>query len=115
MVLVFGGRLGIWTFDARFQIDDRNLVVGNGLFRIGRIYLGRGGYDRKTFIGRNRDARGWPDDARGHVDFSKELRWRNIQIDDGDSVRRRIGLRQAAEEFEHVGAFHRAPITSCIE
>src|SRR5262249_61451857 len=45
------------------EVDHRELVVGHGLLRIGRIDLGCPGDERETLVARNRYARRWADNA----------------------------------------------------
>ena len=53
--------------------------------------LGCRGHEREAFIGRDCDARRRSDDACRRVDLGDQFRRRNMEIDNGDRVRRRIG------------------------
>ena len=72
------------------EIDHRELVVGDGLLRIGRIDFGCPGDERETLIARNRHAGRWADHAGRGRDLGEDLGWRRIEINDGDGIGWRI-------------------------
>ena len=72
------------------QIDDRDLVIGGGLLRIGGIDLDRAGHQREAFVPGNGDALRRADNAGGRFHLADDLGRLGTEVDNGDGVRGRV-------------------------
>ncbi len=72
------------------QVDDRNPIIGCGLFRIGRVYLDGASDKRETFVAGNRHTLRRADDAGRCFDFADHFRRFDVHVDDRHGVGGRI-------------------------